>query len=110
MGPARSWAGVAAILASLACAAVAPAHAEVVQVRIDKMSFIPAQASAHVGDTIEWVNQDFVAHTATARNKDWDIVIAPGKTARTVLTKAGTVGFYCRFHPNMTGRLEVAGR
>ena len=109
MGPARSWAGVAALLASFACLA-SPVHAEVVQVHIDKMSFVPAQVSAHVGDTIEWVNQDFVAHTATARNKDWDVVIAPGKTARIVVEKAGTVDFYCRFHPNMTGRVEIAGR
>lgn len=110
MKQARSWAGAAAILASLAYPATVPAHAEVVQVRIDKLSFIPAQVSAHIGDTIEWVNQDFVAHTATARNKDWDVVIAPGKTARTVVAKAGMVDFYCRFHPNMTGHLEIAGQ
>ena len=38
---------------------------------MEKLAFVPAQVSAHVGDTIEWVNADFVAHTATARNGAW---------------------------------------
>jgi plastocyanin len=29
----------------------------------------PQQISAHVGDTVEWVNADIVAHTATARRR-----------------------------------------
>jgi plastocyanin len=40
------------------------------------LRFSPAEVSAHVGDTIEWVSTDFVAHTATARNKDWDVAIS----------------------------------
>jgi putative membrane protein len=34
---------------------------------------------------------------------------ASAKTsARTVLRQAGTTGFYCRYHPGMTGRLIIA--
>ena len=44
------------------------ARAEVIQIKMEKLGFVPTQASAHVGDTIEWVNADFVAHAATARN------------------------------------------
>jgi plastocyanin len=44
------------------------ARAETIQIKIEKLAFIPSQVSAHVGDTIEWVNADFIAHTATARN------------------------------------------
>ena len=58
----------------MACAAPALA-ADTIRVMIDKLKFEPAQVSAHVGDTIEWVSGDFVAHTATARNKDWDVAI-----------------------------------
>ena len=38
--------------------------ADTIRVMIDKLKFAPAEVSAHVGDTIEWVSGDFVAHTA----------------------------------------------
>ena len=63
-----------------------------------------------VGDTIEWINRDILAHTATARNDDWEVTIEPEKTARTVLSKAGTIEYYCRYHPNMTGRIVVSAK
>jgi plastocyanin len=44
------------------------ARAETIEIRIEKLAFAPSQVAAHVGDTIKWVNADFVAHTATARN------------------------------------------
>jgi hypothetical protein len=34
------------------------------------VDYRPAAISAHVGDTIEWTNTDFLAHTATARDKN----------------------------------------
>jgi plastocyanin len=62
-----------------------------------------------VGDTIEWINNDILAHTATAKTGDnWNIAIAPKKTARLMLTKAGPVDYFCKYHPTMTGRLVVA--
>jgi plastocyanin len=65
-------------------------------------------ASAKVGDTIEWINKDIFAHSATARNGDWDVTIPPKKTVTSVLNKAGTVEYYCRFHPNMKATLVIA--
>jgi len=82
--------------------------ADVIRITIDKVTFAPAAVSARVGDTIEWVNDDFVAHTATARNKDWDLNILPHKTGRLTLTKSGTFDYYCRYHPQMKGQLTVA--
>ena len=49
---------------------------------------------------------DIVAHTATARG-DWDVMIEANKSARLVLKKAGIVEYYCRFHPNMKGRITI---
>jgi plastocyanin len=95
--------------AALIVIGAAPAGAEVIRVDIAKLTFVPAEITAHVGDTIEWANADFVAHTATARNKDWDVTIPPGKPARLVVKKAGAVDYYCRSHPNMKGRVEVTG-
>ena len=76
--------------------------------RIEKLGFTPAQVSAHVGDTIEWVNADFVAHTATARNGAWDVMIPANATKSVVLKADGTVDYYCKLHPNMTGSVSVA--
>ena len=82
--------------------------AETIRVGVDKLTFIPAQVSVHVGDTIEWANADFVAHTATARRKEWDVTIPAKNIARITLKSAGIIDYYCRFHPNMMGRLSVA--
>ena len=84
------------------------ARAETIQIKIEKLAFTPSQIIAQVGDTIEWVNADFVAHTATARDGAWDVMIAPSATASVVLKADGTVDYYCRFHPNMIGQITIA--
>jgi len=84
------------------------ARAEVVEVRINKLAFVPAQISAHVGDTVEWVNADFVVHTATARNGAWDVIISAHSSGSIVIEADGMVDYYCEHHPNMTGRISVA--
>jgi plastocyanin len=81
--------------------------AETIRVAVAQLSFTPAQVSAHVGDTIEWVSTDFIAHTTTARSKEWDITIPPKGTGSVVLKSVGAIDYYCRFHPNMKGRVIV---
>jgi plastocyanin len=84
-----------------------PAHAETIQVTIDRLVFSPAIVEAKVGDTIEWVNKDVLAHTATVKG-GWEVMIPPKKSASLTLKAAGPVDYFCRFHPNMKGRLVVA--
>ena len=97
------------IVLALALAAIAvPAHAATIQIVMQDLVFAPAEVSAKVGDTIEWVNKDVFAHTATARNGDFDVNLPPKKTVTSVLNKAGTVEYYCRFHPNMKAVLKIA--
>ena len=84
------------------------AHAATIQITMENLVFSPAEASAKVGDTIEWINKDILAHTATARNGDWDVTIPPKMTVPLVLKKPGTIEYYCRFHPNMKATLNVA--
>jgi len=86
---------------------IVPAQAETIQVTIDKLVFSPATVEAKVGDTIEWVNKDVFAHTATVKG-GWEVMIPPKKSASLTLQKAETVDYFCRFHPNMKGRLVVA--
>jgi plastocyanin len=95
---------VAALMLATSCSA----HAATIQITMDNLVISPAEASAKVGDTIEWINKDVFAHTATARNGDWDVNLPPKKTGTLVLKKAGAVEYYCRFHPNMKAVLRVA--
>ena len=83
------------------------ARAETIRVEAKALAFSPAQVTAHVGDTVEWANADFVDHTATARNHDWDVQLPPDSTKRVVLKKVGAIEYFCRFHPNMTGTVTV---
>jgi plastocyanin len=85
---------------------VAQGQAETIQVVIDKLVFAPATITAKVGDTIEWINKDPIVHTATVKGA-WEVMIPAKKTVSQHLDKPETVDFYCRFHPNMTGKLKV---
>jgi plastocyanin len=87
--------------------AMPSAAGEVVRVTINDLVFSPAEVRAKVSDTIEWVNGDFVDHTATDKGGAWDVAVAAGKTAQLPLTTAGTFAYYCKFHPGMTGSIHV---
>jgi plastocyanin len=96
------------LVAGLAGSISVSAYAATIQIEMENLVFSPAQASAKVGDTVEWVNKDIFVHTATARNGDWDVTLPPKKTVTSVLKRGGTVDYYCRFHPNMKATLIVA--
>ena len=95
------------VLAAAMAGISVSAQAATIQITMDNLVIAPAEVSAHVGDTIEWINKDIFAHTATARNGDWDVMMPPKKTVTSVLKKAGTIDYYCRFHPNMKAILTV---
>jgi plastocyanin len=95
------------IVAALTLAMSVSAHAATIQITMENLVIAPAQATAKVGDTIEWINKDVLAHTATARNGEWDVMLPPKKNGTLVLKKAGTIDYYCRFHPNMKATLIV---
>jgi plastocyanin len=84
-----------------------PAHAATIQIVMENLVVSPAEVTAKVGDTVEWINKDIFAHTATARNGDFDVTMPPKKTVTSVLKKTGTVEYYCRFHPNMKAVLKI---
>ena len=99
---------VALVLSALVAGTSISARAATIQISRENLEISPAEASAKVGDTIEWINKDVLAHTATARNGDWDMMLPPKKSGTLVLKKAGTFDYYCRFHPNMKATLTVA--
>jgi plastocyanin len=102
------WSGRHLVLALALATGAVPAHAATIQIVMENLVVAPAEVSAKVGDTIEWVNKDLFVHTATARNGDFDVNLPPKKTVTSVLNKAGTVEYYCRFHPNMKAVLKIA--
>ncbi len=61
-----------------------------------------------VGQTVTFVNNDDVAHTATASNGEFDSKsLEQGATFIFKAKHAGTISYVCSFHPNMTGTIEV---
>jgi plastocyanin len=96
------------IVAALMLGASVSAHAATIQITMENLVVSPLEATAKVGDTLELINKDILAHTATARNGDFDVTMPPKKTVTYILKKAGAIEYYCRFHPNMKAVLNVA--
>ncbi len=85
---------------------VLSAHAKTITVTIAKMAFSPTEISAKVGDTVEWVNKDAFAHTATVQGS-WELILPVKKSGSITFNKAETIDYLCRFHPNMKGHITV---
>jgi len=92
-------------------AAAAPASqgkAQTIEIKVNEMSFSPAMVTAHVGDTISWVNVGAIPHTVTADDGSFDKTpIAPGERYNWVVTKEGTINYVCSYHPGMNGMLML---
>ena len=75
---------------------------------IKRYKFVPDQLVVRLGETITWVNEDPVQHTATALNGSWNTgEINANGSGRIVTNKVGTVNYYCNFHPEMQGSITV---
>lgn len=77
-------------------------------VEIRGFEFVPRTLEVAVGDTIVWVNRDFVPHTATATTGGWD----SGEIARDgswshVARERGRQEYICALHPTMTASFTV---
>ncbi|MBV9979404.1 cupredoxin family copper-binding protein [Bradyrhizobium sp.] len=89
-------------------AMTAPSPAATITIVMQNLVITPAEVSAKVGDTIEWVNKDVVAHTATAQQGgEFDVMLPANKSGSRVASTAGTFPYFCRFHPNMKATLTV---
>lgn len=88
--------------------AEAPAAAEV-PVDIRDFAYSPNPVEIAVGDTVTWTNQDEVPHTATGEDRGvlQSGTISPGASFSQVFPEAGEFGYFCEFHPNMSGTVVV---
>jgi plastocyanin len=100
-------ASAAALLLALGGASLG-AEPRVFGITVAKLAFGPSPTGLHVNDVVEWTNADILRHTATATDGSFDLDLPPGAVGRTVLKRAGTITYICRFHPGMKRQLEVA--
>lgn len=92
----------------LLAGAVSALAGEAARITIADTDFAPATIAVHIGDTVAWANKDIVDHTLTAKNGAFDVVAPVGKSGGFRLSKPGAITYYCRFHPNMVGTINVA--
>jgi plastocyanin len=85
--------------------ATAQAH-RVHVIVIDKMAYGPMPTAVRAGDIIEWTNHDILEHSVTARDGRFDLDLKPGASGRITAT-AGSLEFFCKFHPTMIATLVV---
>jgi plastocyanin len=105
----RAHLGKALLAAALIFASAAgQAAAKEYTVTLANMDYGAVPSGLKVGDTIVWANHDTVVHSVTARDHSFDIRLNPGQSSKMTLSKAGKIPFYCLFHPNMRGALNVA--
>ena len=104
---------VSALLLSGTPMASEPEAGRVHTVKIKQMAFSPARLEVRVGDTVEWVNEDFVPHDVTA-NAPSDgepafasEVLQAGAKFRHQVTEPGSFAYRCTLHPTMKGSLLV---
>lgn len=101
-----SWISMSILSVFMVSGSFLSASAANYEVSIAKMHF-GAVPALHVGDVVTWRNDDMFLHSATARDKSFDIDLPPKAEQRMTVKQAGHVDFYCRFHPMMTGTLDV---
>lgn len=77
-------------------------------VEIRGFEYVPQTLEVAVGDTVVWVNRDFVPHTATATDSTWDSGdIARDGSWSYVPRERGRQEYLCALHPTMKGSFTV---
>ena len=95
-------------IAAAGAAVTAPAAPITHTVNMDGTAFVPETITVHKGDRVVWVNKDPFPHTATSQKAGFDSkTIAPNKSWRYIVHKAGKFTYVCKLHPTMTGTLIV---
>jgi len=98
--------GVGLMGATQATPAAAP-HPDAV-IHIKQFAYAPSARTIKVGQTVQWVNDDEVAHSVTADDRSFDSrELSKGQTWSHTFDKAGTYTYYCDDHEFMKGSVIV---
>ena len=77
------------------------------KVIMEGMVFKPAALTINAGDSVLWINNDIVEHTATAEGKFDSKQVAPAKSFKQLFKTRGSYNYLCKYHPTMKGTLVV---
>jgi len=99
------------LIGALVYSAAAKAHD--VQIFISGIAFSPQKISAHVGDRINWINNDGVQHEIffdrNPTNSAGPLLryqLRPDQSVSIIVTKSGDYDYICRWH-GMLGSIHV---
>lgn len=89
--------------------AAAPQGPQTHTIIIRELKFQPAVLTVHVGDTVEWKNEDIFPHNAVSiEPKEFDSATIPvGSSWKYQTAKKGNYFYQCTLHPNMRAKLVV---
>jgi plastocyanin len=78
------------------------------EVVLSGLSYNPASLTVSLGTKVTWINNESVTHTVTSDSSLFDSGdMIKGNSFTYTFNKAGTFGYHCKFHPNMTGKIIV---
>jgi plastocyanin len=70
-------------------------------------AFNPNPLQAAIGNTIVWMNNDFVTHDIVLDDGTPIGNLAPGQSSMPITLNTETAGYHCTFHPSMVGQVTT---
>ncbi|MBA3578756.1 MAG: cupredoxin family copper-binding protein [Gemmatimonadaceae bacterium] len=108
LGTASQWSRIFRRAGAEPAAVAVEADSGRVRVNIKDLAFSPATLRIKVGQTVEWVNGDPLAHTVTADDKSWgSAFLNQGGGYVRRFTAVGSFPYHCEPHPQMQATVIV---
>ncbi len=106
---AEGLSGAATESADAAAGADTAAAADATMVDIKDFMYVPASIEVPVGATVTWTNSDAAPHTATAQDREalQSGTLNQGDAYSQTFDQPGTFDYFCEFHANMKGTIDV---
>lgn len=77
-------------------------------IEIRNLEFAPKEINVKPGDIVKWINHDFIPHTATANDQEWNSGFLDVKASWQMTVDENTFeDYFCIYHPNMTGKIKM---
>ena len=77
-------------------------------IEIQELKFIPNEIHVKPGDIVQWVNNDFIPHTATGNDKKWDSELIKANTSwQMTVNKETFENYFYVYHPGMKGKIKI---
>jgi plastocyanin len=77
------------------------------EVRIESLKFSPTDLEVELGDSVNWINEDNVAHTVTFENAMLDQHLENKGEVELFVNAVGELRYFCVYHPGMQGKVVV---